>query len=80
MQIKKTYHSNPATMKAVMTMIGTIMVAIAPTLIGKYPEVALILSTVGGLFGGGAYVRSPGTAPIQVAVAEAAAPENTEGA
>jgi hypothetical protein len=72
MKVKKAYHANPATTKAVMTMIGTILVAISPVLISKWPEVALVLSTVGGVMGGGAYVRSPGTEPIH-------APEATEG-
>jgi len=52
--MKKIYN------KTVMTIIGTILVGIAPVLVAKYPEVALVMSTIGGLLGGGAHIKQPG--------------------
>jgi len=56
----KLLDKRPKLSKTVMTIIGTILVGIAPVLVAKYPEVALVMSTIGGLLGGGAHIKQPG--------------------
>ena len=51
------YHAKPKTVKIVMTVLGAVLVALAP----QYPQFAAAMLTIGGVLGGGAHVPQPGS-------------------
>jgi len=46
--------------KTIMTVLGSLLVGAGSLLVSSKPEIALILTTLGGLLGGGAHIPQPG--------------------